>query len=180
LEILLDIWEIVSYIWEETGQIGKAQMQDVLLGSYSARVDNSGRVKIPEKFREIIERKYGKELFVTSLYDESVQIYPLTVWLGMTGLTSEGAVHLRPDVRKFLLRVNRNGSQIEIDSKGRILIGQALREKAGLQESVEVVGLSNHLEVWNKEILDGKIETTPLSEADFENIARIQPRGQSE
>lgn len=155
-------------------------MQDVLLGSNSARVDHSGRVKIPEKFREIIERKWGKELFITSLYDESIQIYPLPVWLEMTGLTSSGAIHLRPDVRKFLLRVNRNGSQIEIDSKGRILIGQGLRDKAGLKEEVEVVGLSNHLELWNKDVLDGKIESTPLSEADFENIARIMPRGEPE
>ncbi len=155
-------------------------MQDVLLGSTTARIDNSGRVKIPERFRDIIERKWGKALFVTSLYDESVQIYPLPVWLEMSGMTTEGALQLRPDVRRFLLRVNRNGSQIEIDPKGRMLIGQTLRDKALLHEEVEVVGLSNHLEIWNKEVLDGKIESTPLSEADFENIARIMPRGKPE
>lgn len=155
-------------------------MQDLLLGSTTARIDNSGRVKIPERFRDIIEKKWGKALFVTSLYDESVQIYPLPVWLEMSGMTTEGALQLRPDVRRFLLRVNRNGSQIEIDSKGRMLIGQTLRDKALLHEEVEVVGLSNHLEIWNKEVLDGKIESTPLSEADFENIARIMPRGKPE
>ncbi len=155
-------------------------MQGVLLGSTTARIDHSGRVKIPERFRDIIERQWGKALFVTSLYDESVQIYPLPVWLEMSGMTTEGALQLRPDVRKFLLRVNRNGSQIEIDSKGRILIGQTLREKAVLLEEVEVVGLSNHLEIWNREVLDGKMESTPLSEADFENIARIMPRGRPE
>ncbi len=155
-------------------------MQDVLLGSTTARIDNSGRVKIPERFRDIIERKWGKALFVTSLYDESVQIYTLPVWLEMSGMTTEGALQLRPDVRRFLLRVNRNGSQIEIDPKGRMLIGQTLRDKALLHEEVEVVGLSNHLEIWNKEVLDGKIESTPLSEADFENIARIMPRGKPE
>lgn len=155
-------------------------MQDLLIGSCAARLDNSGRVKIPEKFREIIEKKWGKELFVTSLHDESVQVYPLSVWLEMTGMTSEAAVHLRPDVRKFLLRVNRNGSRHEIDSRGRVLISQKLRDKASLKDEVEVVGLSNHLEVWNKEVLDGKIESAPLSEADFENIARIMPRGKPE
>ena len=155
-------------------------MLDVLIGNYTARFDASGRIKIPEKFREVIQTKYGRELFVTSLTDESVQIYPLTVWLEMTGMTSEGALHLRPDVRKFMLRVNRNGSRHELDSKGRVLISQALREKARLQEEVEVVGLSNHLEVWNKDALDRLLEEKPLSDADLESIARLVPRGQSE
>jgi division/cell wall cluster transcriptional repressor MraZ len=155
-------------------------MADVLIGNYTARFDASSRIKIPEKFREVIQTKYGRELFVTSLTDESVQIYPLTVWLEMTGMTSEGALHLRPDVRKFMLRVNRNGSRHELDSKGRVLISQALREKARLQEEVEVVGLSNHLEVWNKDALDRLLEEKPLSDADLESIARLVPRGQSE
>jgi MraZ protein len=155
-------------------------MADVLIGSYTARFDASGRIKIPEKFREAIQASYGKDLFVTSLTDESIQIYPLSVWLEMTGMTAEGAVHLRPDVRKFMLRVNRNGSRHELDSKGRVLINQTLREKARLQEEVEVVGLSNHLEVWNKNSLDGILEEKPLSDADFENIARLIPRGKSE
>jgi transcriptional regulator MraZ len=153
---------------------------DVLIGSYSARLDASGRIKIPEKFRDVLEAVYGKDLFVTSLTDESVQIYPLSVWLEMTGMTAEGAVHLRPDVRKFMLRVNRNGSRHELDSKGRVLINQALRDKARLQEEVEVVGLSNHLEVWNKDMLDGVLEEKPLSDDDFVNIARLIPRGKPE
>jgi MraZ protein len=155
-------------------------MADVLIGNYTARFDASGRIKVPEKFREVLEAKYGRELFVTSFTDESVQIYPLAVWLEMTGTTSQGALHLRPDVRKFMLRVNRNGSQHELDSKGRVLISQALRDKARLEEEVEVIGLSNHLEVWNKDALDRLLEEKPLSDADLESIARLIPRGQSE
>lgn len=155
-------------------------MADVLIGSYSARLDASGRIKIPEKFRDVLETIYGKDVFVTSLTDESVQIYPLSVWMEMTGMTAEGALHLRPDVRKFMLRVNRNGSRHELDSKGRVLITQALRDKARLQEEVQVVGLSNHLEVWNKDVLDGVLEEKPLSDDDFVNIARLIPRGKPE
>jgi MraZ protein len=149
-------------------------------GSYAARLDASGRFKIPEKFREAIEAVYGKELFITSLSDESIQIYPLSVWEEMVGIASEGALHLRPDVRKFMLRVNRKGSTHEIDPKGRILISQVLREKAGLRDEVEVIGLSNHLEVWNKENLDGTLDEKPLTDADFENIAQLVPRRKRE
>src|SRR4030066_275242 len=89
----------------------------MLIGSYTAKIDRSGRIKIPEKFRTAIEQDYGKDVFITSLTDEAVQIYPLSVWEKMTGVAKEGALHLRPDVRRFLLRVNRKGAKHEIDSK---------------------------------------------------------------
>lgn len=155
-------------------------MADSLNGSYTARLDGSGRIKIPQIFRETIEAVYGKELFITSLSDESIQIYPLPVWEEMIGIATEGALHLRPDVRKFMLRVNRKGSTHEIDPKGRILISQVLREKAGLMDEVEVIGLSNHLEVWNKDSLDGTLDEKPLTDADFENIAQLVPRRKRE
>ncbi len=151
----------------------------MLIGNYTAKIDKSGRIKIPEKFRVAIEGEYGKEVFITSLTDEAVQIYPLAVWENMAGVAREGALHLRPDIRRFLLRVNRKGSKHEIDSKGRVLLTQALRGTARLQDEVEVIGLNNHLEVWNRELLDEKLEKKPLTDEDFENIANLIPRGKS-
>jgi MraZ protein len=155
-------------------------MANSLIGSYTAKFDASGRIKIPEKFREAIEAEYGRELFITALSDEAVQIYPLPVWEELTGVAKEGALHLRPAIRKFMLRVNRKGNKNQIDSKGRVLISQTLKDKAKLQEEVEVIGLSNHLEIWNKEILDGILEEKPLTDEDFENIAGLMPRGKLE
>ncbi|HCS47208.1 MAG: hypothetical protein A2V45_00715 [Candidatus Aminicenantes bacterium RBG_19FT_COMBO_58_17] len=152
----------------------------MLIGSYTAKIDRSGRIKIPEKFRAAIEEDYGKDVFITSLTDEAVQIYPLAVWETMTGVAKEGALHLRPDVRRFLLRVNRKGAKHEIDSKGRVLLNSILRETARLQDEVEVLGLNNHLEVWNREVLDEKLEKKPLTDEDFENIANLIPRGKTE
>ncbi|NPV82824.1 MAG: hypothetical protein HPY46_04455 [Candidatus Aminicenantes bacterium] len=160
--------------------MGKEAANNLLIGSYSARLDRSGRLKIPEKFRDIIEQSFGKDVFITSLTDEAVQLYPLAVWEQMTSIANEGALALRPDVRRFLLRVNLKGSHHQIDAKGRVLISQTLREKARLNTEVEVIGLNNHLEIWNKEVLESIIEKRPLSEEDFENIARLVPRGKTE
>ena len=148
-----------------------------MIGSYTARFDKSGRIKIPEKFRIAIEEKYGKDVFITSLTDESVQIYPLPVWERLSGISDEGALHLKPAIRKFMIRVNRRGNHHQIDSKGRVLIGQVLRERANLEEEVEVIGLSNHLEVWNKTRLDVSLEEKPLTNEDFENISQLLPQG---
>lgn len=155
-------------------------MGNLLIGSYTAKIDKGGRVKIPEKFRAAIEDDYGKEVFITSLTDEAVQVYPLPVWEELTGVAKQGALHLRPDVRNFLLRVNRRGTRHEIDSKGRVLINSQLRGTAQLDDEVEVIGLNNHLEVWNKARLDEKLEKRPLTDEDFETIAGLIPRGKSE
>lgn len=155
-------------------------MGSFLLGSYTARFDKSSRVKIPEKFRNAIEEQFGKDLFITSLADESVQIYPLSVWEKLSGSSMEGALQLNPAVRSFLIRVNRKGNHYRIDSKGRILINQVLREKAELNDEVVVLGLTDHLEIWNKDKLDKILEERPLTNEDFERIAELLPQGKTE
>lgn len=150
-------------------------MGNYLIGSYSARFDKSGRIKIPEKFRAAIEEKYGKEVFITSLTDQSVQIYPLPVWEKLTGITQAGLFQFNPRIRNFMRRVNLKGSYYEIDSKGRILISQVMKEKTKLNEEVEVIGLNDHLEVWCQETLHEQIEKNPVTDEDFKMIADLLP-----
>jgi len=148
-------------------------MGKYLLGSYQARLGKSGRIKIPEKFRATIEDQYGKDLFITSLSDQAVQIYPLPVWEELAGITKAGLTHLKPDVKMFMRRVNLKGGQHEIDPKGRVLISPTLREKTQLEEEVEVIGLNNHLEIWNKDALSKILDKNPLSNEDFEQISKL-------
>lgn len=155
-------------------------MGNQLLGSTSAHLDKSGRLKIPEKFRAAIEEQYGKELFVTSLSDDAVQIYPLPVWLRLTGITQEGVNQFNPSVQSFQVRVSHMGSVSQIDPKGRVLISPQLRQKVQLDGEVEVLGITNHLQVWNKEHLAKMIEANPLTAEDWETIARLSSRGRNE
>ncbi len=154
-------------------------MGNTLIGSYTARFDKSGRIKIPEKFRSAIEEEYGTELFITSLTDEAVQIYPLPVWDSLTGIAGEGAYHFKPSIRRLLIRVNSKGTKYQIDSKGRVLINQSLRDKAKLEEEVEVIGLSNHLEIWNKSSLEDMLGEKPLTDEDFESIVELMSQDKS-
>jgi MraZ protein len=155
-------------------------MGNLLIGSAPARIDNAGRIKIPEKFRSIIEKEYGSEVFITSLTDEALQLYPLPVWEKISGMSINGALHLRPEIRLFLIRVNRKGTRCQIDSKGRVLISQPLRQLAQLKDEVEVIGLNDHLEIWNRERLDEILEKRPLTDTDFKVLADLLPRGKIE
>ncbi len=155
-------------------------MGNYLLGSCPAKLDKSGRLKIPEKFRAAIEEKYGKELFVTSLSDDAVHIFPLPIWFKLTGITQEGANQFNLSVQSFQVRVSHMGSVNQIDPKGRVLISPQLRQKIGLDGEVEVLAINNHLQVWNKDHLIKTIEANPLTADDWQAIARLSSRGPDE
>ena len=55
----------------------------MLRGTYTAKIDDKGRLKIPNAFRALVEEKHGSDLFVTSLTGESVRIYPMPVWIAI-------------------------------------------------------------------------------------------------
>ena len=53
----------------------------MLRGSYSAKIDEKGRLKIPNAFKAIVEERHGTTgLYVTSVTGDSVRIYPMPVW----------------------------------------------------------------------------------------------------
>ena len=148
-------------------------MGNLLIGSYRAKLDKSGRLKVPEKFRTALEERYGLDLFVTSLESSTIKIFPLPVWLAMTGSTESGNLYLDPDVEDYMRRANTFGVQCELDAKGRVLISPDLRAMAGLDAEVVVIGLNNHLEVWDTRRLDEKLQKKPLTRDDFKKIAEI-------
>ena len=154
--------------------------EEKLIGSYKAALDKGGRLKIPERFRAIIQERYGSRLFITSLDDEAVRVFPLPVWEEMTDTSEKGLAYIRPTYRNFFLRAHRRGGVGEIDAKGRVLLNPRLREKMGLKDDVEVVGMNNHLEVWDPERLDAKLDQKPLTIDDLEKFAALASDRKSE
>ena len=111
----------------------------MLRGNYAAKIDDKGRLKIPNAFRGLVETKHGKELFVTSLTGEYVRIYPMPVWLELEEkLARMPSTH--PARLKFLDRVNYFGQPAEFDTQGRVLIHGRLRESAVMNGDVDVFG----------------------------------------
>jgi MraZ protein len=148
-------------------------MGNLLIGSFRAKLDKSGRLKVPEKFRTAIEERWGKDLFITSLDETYIKLFPLPVWQAMTGSAESSNLFLDPDIEDYMRRANSFGSQADIDAKGRVLLSSALRSMAGLVTEVVVIGLNNHLEVWDTARLDDKLQRKPLSRDDFKKIAEL-------
>ena len=64
----------------------------MLRGNYAARIDDKGRLKIPNAFRALVEDQHGTGVFVTSVTGEYVRIYPMPVWLALEEKLGEGAL----------------------------------------------------------------------------------------
>ena len=102
-------------------------------------IDDKGRLKVPNAFRSLLESKYGRELFLTSLSGESVRIYPHA---GVDGIRREaraGAVDPSGQA-PFLDRINYYGQTAELDTQGRVIIPYQLRDAATMTGDVDVLG----------------------------------------
>jgi len=142
----------------------------VLRGNYAAKIDDKGRLKIPNAFRALIEGKHGTELFVTSLTGEYVRVYPLPVWLTLEEkLARVPSAH--PARVKYFDRINYFGQAAQIDGQGRVVIPQRLRDSAGMTGEVDVFGQYDWLDVWNHERFIAKLQRDPYTDDDARALA---------
>src|SRR5262245_66119578 len=138
----------------------------MLRGNHPARVDDKGRIKIPNGFRTLVESQYGPELFVTSLSGEYVRLYPMAVWLEIERKLAV-VPSTNPSKLRFLDRVNFFGQVATLDKQGRVLLPQMLRETAAMSGEVSVLGLQNHLAVWNLRRLQERLfKKEPFTDED--------------
>ncbi len=141
-------------------------------GSAAAKIDVKGRLKLPTEFRRLLDDRYGLDVFVTSIDGGSALLYPLTVWEGV-----EARLAAMPSTervkRRFLERVNYFGQQLQLDSQGRVLMPQILRERAQVTGEVVVSGRLDHFEIWNHERFDNRLAEEPFTDEDFEALARF-------
>jgi len=150
----------------------------MLRGSFTAKIDEKSRLKIPRDFLKSIEEKYGRELFVTSLDGICAHIYPMPVWIEIERqLGAQGLVR-DPEVDRFFKHTSFYGQVIEIDNQGRVLIPPRLREKTNMAGEVDVVGSFDHLEVWNLERLTADLAAAPFTDNDRRVVASLLRQAQ--
>ena len=144
----------------------------MLRGSTSARIDDKGRLKVPNAFRRLVEEKHGREVFLTSLTGEYVRIYPMPVWLELEEkLAALPSTH--PSKLRYLDRVNYYGFDGELDSQGRVIIPPRLRDAASMNGEVDVLGQVNYLDVWNHDRFRAKLQREPFTDDDARALSEF-------
>ncbi|ODS53611.1 MAG: hypothetical protein ABS36_13370 [Acidobacteria bacterium SCN 69-37] len=135
----------------------------MLRGSYTARIDEKGRLKLPTSFKTLVEEKHGNELFITSVDGQSVLVYPLPVWRAREAKLAQ-VPGSDPHLAEYVLRVNFYGLDTEFDGQGRVVIQPRLRESAQMVGDVSVVGRVDYLELWNFDRLKAKLDQKPFTD----------------
>ena len=144
----------------------------MLRGNHAAKIDDKGRLKIPNAFRALIEKHHGTEVFVTSLTGEYVRLYPMPVWLALEEkLARVPSSH--PARLKYFDRVNYYGQTAQIDVQGRVVIHARLRDSAGMTGDVDVFGQYDTLDVWNHERFVSKLQREPYGDDDARALAEF-------
>jgi MraZ protein len=144
----------------------------VFRGNSPARIDDKGRLKVPNAFRSLLESQYGRDLFLTSLTGEYVRLYPMPVWLELEQkLGAMPTTH--PSRVRFLDRVNYFGQAGELDVQGRVLIPLRLREAATMSGEVDVLGVVNALDVWNHDRFLSKMQREPYTDDDARALSEF-------
>ena len=141
-------------------------------GNAPATIDDKGRLKIPNAFRSLLEGKYGRDMFLTSLTGEYVRVYPMPVWLEIEQKLGE-MPSSHPSRLRFLDRVNYYGQTGELDAQGRVIIPYRLRETATMKGDVDVLGQVTWLDVWNHDRLLSKLQREPFTDDDGRALAEF-------
>jgi MraZ protein len=144
----------------------------VFRGHEQARIDEKGRLKVPNVFRAFLETKYGRELFVTSLTGEYLRLYPMPVWIDIEEkLGKMPSTH--PSRLRFLDRINFFGQVAELDTQGRLLVPQRLRDTALMSGDVDVLGVYNYLDVWNHDRILAKLQRDAYTDEDARALSEF-------
>jgi MraZ protein len=118
----------------------------MFLGTHAPRLDDKGRLVLPAKFREAL----ANGLVLSKGQDRSIVVWPATEFAAYARQLNE-ASRSDPKVQAYQ-RVLFSGASDEIpDRQGRITVPPVLRDYAGLDRDVVVVGKNTTAEIWDAE-----------------------------
>ena len=118
----------------------------MFIGEYTHTIDHKKRLAIPSKFRPGL----GKKAVVTRGLDNCLVVYPITEWKKKAEKL-QNLPTSRVDARGFVRLLLAGATDVTLDKLGRILIPDSLKNYAGLEKNVAIIGISNRIEIWNEE-----------------------------
>ena len=117
-------------------------------GRYLHTLDAKGRLSVPTRFRELLAQR-GEEVLIVTNFDNCLAGFPADEWL-LLEEKIRGLSMLQKDVRAFERYFFSGAQECPVDRQGRILIPPSLREVAGLEKDVVLLGVANRIEIWSK------------------------------
>lgn len=126
-------------------------MNSLFLGSHAINMDAKGRFAVPTRVREELMASCDGRLVITAHNEERcLLVYPEPQWQELLP-----KIEALPNMKKAASRLQRlligYACPLEMDGNGRLLLPPTLRDFAGLEKKLMLVGQGKKLELWSEE-----------------------------
>src|SRR3989344_1656944 len=118
----------------------------MFIGEYEHNLDEKKRVSLPKSFRSAL----GKRVVMTRGLDNCLFVYSRKDWEKAAAKLQELSF-AQADTRGFNRFILSGAAEVDVDSAGRVLIPDHQKEFAGLKKNVVFAGVSDRVEVWDKD-----------------------------
>ncbi len=115
----------------------------MLIGEYKHTLDTKKRLSMPSKWR----KELGTTLIVTRGLDNCLFVYPQKEWQKITEKIGQLPLG-QADTRSFNRFFLSGAVEVEVDSVGRILVPDFLKDFASLETKIVLAGIYDRVEIW--------------------------------
>jgi transcriptional regulator MraZ len=140
----------------------------VFSGRFDHSIDDKGRVSIPARFRDALQREGHDRLVITNFIqvgERCLALYPPAEWDQLVSRI-KSKPSFDPNVQAFETFYVGGAHEVQVDRQGRILIPTRLRDFASLGRDVTFSARHDHFQLWDKERLDKVLRATEQQIAD--------------
>jgi len=141
-------------------------------GNHPARIEESGRLKLPVPFKQLLDADNVTDLYVTSEDGQRAKIWPLKAWEEIEASLAPHTT-MNEAVEKYLDMTSYYGQQVKIDAQGRFVLPQILREAAKLEGELVVMGKITYLQVVNKSQFAQDLAARAISPDERKSVGAI-------
>lgn len=126
----------------------------MFFGETAINLDAKGRMAMPTRYREDLESACGNRLVLTySAFDAGcLWLYPEPEWERVREQVMALST-FNPSHRSLQRRLVGSATMLEPDGNARILLQLTLRQVAGLEKRVVLMGMGARFEIWNENVL---------------------------
>lgn len=137
--------------WEEVGRSKTPQLSTsistMLIGQFNHSIDDKNRLSLPAKFR----LEMGKKVVIAPGLDSCLFVYTMKEWGRISErLSMTESSMLSADNRSFNRYLLGRAVEVEVDTVGRMLLPEHLRDRAALKTKVVLIGVRDRVEIWDE------------------------------
>jgi len=139
-------------------------------GEFEYRIDEKGRVPVPPRFRRQLE----DGLVLSFSQDGCISLYPVAEWEKIANKLNSNGSFETSKMRRLKRAIFATAFPGEMDGQGRITVPAKLREYAGIESDMVLVGMNNYMELWSNEKWQSEL-TTSMEQA-WQTVESLENR----